>query len=81
MINWEHRVTNVEDIRISPIDGFVPTSEVLFLVFREWNLLVHLVDDGTLDQLSFGSFSLFENVLLVRKVLVYKIWVDIVDEF
>ena len=66
MIHGKHRVSDIEYVRTpSAIDSFIPLFEVILLILRKRNLLVHLVDDGTLDQLSFCSFPLFIEVLLV----------------
>ena len=81
MIRGKHRVSDIEDVRTSSaIDSFIPFFEVILLIVRKRNLLVHLVDDGTLDQLSFGSFPLFVEVLLVRNFLADQIWVNIINE-
>ena len=67
----KHRVSDIKDVRIFSVDGLVPFFEISILVFRKRNLLVHLVDDGTLDQFGFSSPSLFVEVLLVGNFIVY----------
>lgn len=71
MIIRKHRVSDIEDVRVSSVDSFVPLFEVILLIFRKRNLLVHLVDNGSLDQLGFCSSSLFFKELLVCNFFVY----------